>query len=102
MHAQAGSATLGFLGLQCIDLHSGGQSRWLAPQGVSLEEHGVGPRTNESAEGWGWLIGIGFDLKKRARFCSVFEAEGLREGPLAMADLDGPVPACRHGEVVGC
>ncbi len=102
IQAQAGAATVGFNGLQCTDLQSGCQSRWLAPQGVSLEEHGFVPRSNASAEGCGWLIGTGFDADRQASFCSVFEAERLADGPLAMAYLDGPVPACLHGKFVSC
>lgn len=94
----AGPAVFG--GLRRLDLSSGRQSGWQAPHEILMEEHVFVPRSGGSAEGDGWLIGTGFDGARGATFCSVFDAEHLADGPVAMAYLDGPMPACLHGEFV--
>ena len=100
MSREQGVASAVFTGLRRLDLIRGGQSVWRAPQEFLMEEHVFVPRPGGSGEGDGWLIGTGFDGARQATFCSVFEAGHLDAGPVAMAYLDGPMPACLHGEFV--
>jgi all-trans-8'-apo-beta-carotenal 15,15'-oxygenase len=87
-----------FNGVQHTDLNTGNHTRWEASSHLDLEEHVHVPSKATACEGAGWLVGTGFDAHRGASFCSVFNAESIESGPLAMAYLDGPVPACLHGQ----
>jgi carotenoid cleavage dioxygenase len=73
---------------------------WFADVGIVLEEHVHVPEHDHSPEGAGWLIGSGFDRTRNQSFCSVFDAERLEDGPLAVAYLNGSAPMALHGEFV--
>ena len=47
--------------------------------------------------GDGYLIGVGFDLKRQQTFGSVFDAGNLAAGPMAIIRLPYWVPNCFHG-----
>lgn len=67
------------------------------PEAV-VEEHVFVPRPGSSREGDGWLVGAGYDLRWRTSFASVFDAEHLSDGPLAVARLPYAVPHAFHGQ----
>ena len=87
----------GFDGLMRLDLDSGARQRFAFDEGVLLEEQLMVPRPGSTREGQGWLLGLGYDLKRQRSFASVFDAERLGEGPLARAWLPYWVPPGFHG-----
>lgn len=87
----------GFNAVMCRDGKSMDQDRYVFEEGVQLEEHILVPSTDSDQEGEGWLIGTGYNERLGASFCSVFNSRSLRNGPVAIAYLDGRVPACFHG-----
>ena len=80
--------------------NGGHRQVWFADVGIVLEEHVHVPEHDHSPEGAGWLIGSGFDRTRNQSFCSVFDAERLEDGPLAVAYLNGSAPMALHGEFV--
>jgi len=55
------------------------------------------PRPGSTKEGEGWLVGVGFDSNRQQSFASVFDAQNLSAGPMALACLPYWVPYCFHG-----
>lgn len=90
----------GFNAIQCTDLIHSVEQRWAFQAGFQLEEHVLIPPAEDQQEAGGWLIGTGFDTSRQASFCSIFEAQALEQGPLAMAYLNGAVPPCFHGPYI--
>ncbi|MFX8137419.1 carotenoid oxygenase family protein, partial [Acinetobacter baumannii] len=60
-------------------------------------EHVLVPRPGSTREGEGWLVGTGYDLRRRQSFLSVFDAMRLADGPVARAWLPYWVPYGFHG-----
>jgi carotenoid cleavage dioxygenase len=79
------------------DLTSGKQTRYQFPESVQIDEHIHVPLSSSAQEAEGWLIGTGYNARLNASFCSVFEAASIEQGPIAIAYLNGRVPACFHG-----
>ena len=97
---EAAASQRGFNAVQCTDLVSNAQQHWVFPSGIEAEEHVFVPFPGGDQESDGWLVGTGFDSHAGASFCSVFHAQSIAQGPLAMAYLDGEVPPCFHGSFV--
>lgn len=80
-----------------LDRDNGQRDAFVFGPDVVLEEHVFVPRPGSTREGEGWLVGAGFDLRWRGSFASVFDAEHLGDGPLAVARLPYAVPHAFHG-----
>ena len=65
--------------------------------GVVPEEHVFVPRRGGGTEDDGWLVGTFLDCERRATGVAVFDARGVRDGPVARAWLDYPLPLGFHG-----
>jgi all-trans-8'-apo-beta-carotenal 15,15'-oxygenase len=87
----------GFNGLMRLDIESGARERFSFGDDVVVEEHVLVPRPGSTREGEGWLVGMGYDVKRRRSFLSVFDAMRLADGPLARAWLPYAVPYGFHG-----
>jgi all-trans-8'-apo-beta-carotenal 15,15'-oxygenase len=87
----------GFNGLMRLDIESGARERFSFGSDIVVEEHVLVPRPGSSREGEGWLVGMGYDVKRRRSFLSVFDALRLAGGPLACAWLPYAVPYGFHG-----
>jgi len=87
----------GFNGLMRLDIESGARERFSFGNDVVVEEHVLVPRPGSTKEGEGWLVGMGYDVKRRRSFLSVFDALHLAGGPLARAWLPYAVPYGFHG-----
>jgi len=87
----------GFNGLMRLDIDSGARERFSFGHDVVVEEHVLVPRPGSTREGEGWLVGMGYDMKRRRSFLSVFNAMRLADGPLARAWLPYAVPYGFHG-----
>ena len=90
-------ARWGFNGLMRLDIESGARERFSFGADVVVEEHVLVPRPGSSREGEGWLVGMGYDARRRRSFLSVFDAMRLADGPLARAWLPYWAHYCFHG-----
>jgi len=88
----------GFNGLMRLDVDSGARERFSFGNDVVVEEHVMVPRPGSTREGEGWLVGMGYDVKRQRSFLSVFDAMRLADGPLARAWLPYWVPYGFHGK----
>jgi all-trans-8'-apo-beta-carotenal 15,15'-oxygenase len=86
-----------FSGLMRLDIETGKITRFDMGAQYSLEEHVFVPKPNSSKEGQGYLVGVGFDVERQTSFSSVFDAENLAAGPMALAYLPYWLPFCFHG-----
>lgn len=91
-------ARWGFNGLMRLDIESGARERFSFGNDIVVEEHVLVPRPGSTREGEGWLVGMGYDVKRRLSFLSVFDALHLADGPLARAWLPYAVPYGFHGK----
>lgn len=90
-------ARWGFNALMRLDIDSGARERFSFGNDVVVEEHVLVPKPGSTREGEGWLVGMGYDVKRRRSFLSVFDAMRLAGGPLARAWLPYAVPYGFHG-----
>ena len=81
-----------------LDIESGTRERFSFGADVVVEEHVLVPLPGSTREGEGWLVGMGFDVKRQRSFLSVFDAMRLGDGPLARAWLPYAVPYGFHGK----
>ncbi|WP_395010860.1 carotenoid oxygenase family protein [Undibacterium sp.] len=84
-------------GVMRLDLESGKTDAYDFGDRCRLEEHVVVPKAGSRKEGEAWLVGVGFDIEKQTSFASVFDAQNLSAGPVALAHLPYWVPHCFHG-----
>jgi carotenoid cleavage dioxygenase len=97
-HASALATRWGADALMCLDLDSGRRERFVFGADVVVEEHVLVPKPGSRREGEGWLVGMGYDLRRRQSFASVFDAEALSAGPMARVWLPYWVPYGFHGK----
>ncbi|MEJ6004523.1 carotenoid oxygenase family protein [Paucibacter sp. AS339] len=88
----------GYNGLMHLDIESGRRERFSFGNDVVLEEHVLVPKPNSSREGEGWLLGLGYDIKAKRSFASVFDAQALSAGLLARVWLPYWVSYGFHGK----
>ncbi len=87
----------GFDGLMRLDIETGARERFSFGRDTVVEEHVMVPRPGSTREGEGWLVGMGYDVRRRRSFLTVFDAMRLADGPLARAWLPYAVPYGFHG-----
>lgn len=87
----------GFTGVMRLDVESGKVDRFDFREDVALEEHVMVPKPGSAKEGEGWLVGVGFDVKRQQSFATVFDAMNLAAGPEAVIRLPYWTPMCFHG-----
>lgn len=87
----------GFNGIMRHSMTTAQAQYWIGEDSIELEEHVYAPKQPADLKGGGWMIGSGYHAERRQSFCSIFNAEHLENGPIAMAYLDGPTPLCFHG-----
>ncbi|MFG6457767.1 carotenoid oxygenase family protein [Roseateles sp. BYS96W] len=91
------SARWGFNGLMRLDIESSARERFSYGDDVVVEEHVMVPRPGSRGEGAGWLLGMGYDIRRERSFLDVFDAQALGAGPIARAWLPYAVPYGFHG-----
>lgn len=84
-------------GVMRLDVESGKTDCFDFGAECRLEEHVVVPKRGSKKEGEAWLVGVGFDVQRQTSFASVFDAQNLSAGPVALAHLPYWVPHCFHG-----
>jgi carotenoid cleavage dioxygenase len=97
-HGADAGARWGADALMRLDLDSGRRERFVFGADVVVEEHVLVPKPGSRREGEGWLLGTGYDLRRRQSFASVFDAEALSAGPLARVWLPYWVPYGFHSK----
>lgn len=86
-----------FNGLMRLHVDSGKKDVFDFGDRYRLEEHVVVPKRGSRNEGEAWLVGVGFDVDRQTSFASVFDAQNLSAGPVALAHLPYWLPHCFHG-----
>lgn len=87
----------GFNGLMRLNIDSGERERFAFGQDTVLEEHVLVPKPGSTREGEGWLLGMGYDIRRERSFASIFDAQALSAGPLARVWLPHALPYGFHG-----
>ena len=64
-----------------LDIESGARERFSFGNDTVVEEHVLVPKPGSTREGDGWLVGMGYDVKRQRSFLSVFDAMALAAGP---------------------
>jgi carotenoid cleavage dioxygenase len=86
----------GFNALQRLDVERGRVDAFAFDAHTVVEEHVLVPKPGSQREGQGWLVGTGFNARTQRCFASVFDAEALSAGPLAIVELPYWVPFGFH------
>jgi carotenoid cleavage dioxygenase len=92
--------SFGFNAVQRLDTDSGLIDRYVWSDAAVIEEQLPVPRSATAREGDGWLVGTGFDVRRQVSFISVFDAQRVAAGPLAIARLPYALPFGFHGNFV--
>ncbi len=87
----------GLNGIMRLDVETGKTDRFSFGDSAILEEHVFVPKRGSQREGEGYLIGVGFDVKRQQSFGTVFDGSNLAAGPMAIIRLPYWVPTCFHG-----
>lgn len=87
----------GLNGVMRLDVDSGKTDRYSFGDAATVEEHAFVPKPGSNREGDGYLIGVGFDIKRQQSFGTVFDGNNLAAGPMAIVRLPYWVPTCFHG-----
>jgi carotenoid cleavage dioxygenase-like enzyme len=86
-----------FTGVVHLDLETGRDAAWEAPEGDSLSESVFVPRAADAPEGDGWLLTVQHLGRENRSDLLVFDAQAVAAGPLARVMLTHRVPAGFHG-----
>jgi carotenoid cleavage dioxygenase-like enzyme len=84
-------------GLAHIDHAQGTVSTWMPEPGDRCGEPVFVPRRADAAEGDGYVLSVIFRAETQCSELAVFDAQSLKSGPLALAQLSHRVPAGFHG-----
>ncbi|MDM4765487.1 carotenoid oxygenase family protein [Pelomonas sp. SE-A7] len=90
----------GFDAVMRLDLDSGKRERFSLGPDCVVEEQLLVPKSGSRREGEAWLVGSGYDLRRKQSFLTVFDAEAITAGPLARVWLPYWVPYGFHGRFV--
>ena len=89
----------GFNRVIAMDRTSESENHYTYNDNTLAEEHIFVPEP-ETRQGQGWLIGTGYDWHKGVTTVSVFNAQQIQDGPVAMATLPYSLPLGLHGQFV--
>jgi len=80
-----------------VDTDSGKVDGYAFGAGWQVEEHVLVPRRHARSETDGYLVGVAQDLRAGVTVMTVFDAAGVKDGPVALARLPYRAPHCFHG-----
>jgi len=83
-----------------LDIETGGLSTYTYAATTIPEEHLFVPKPGSDSEDDGWIVGTSLDFAAGVSRVSVFDAQHLHEGPLAVASLPYAIPLGFHGTFV--
>ena len=84
-------------GITHYDLQTGRNATWNAGVDDRFGEPVFVPRTEDAAEGDGWVLSVIYRSEEGRSDLAVFEATDIAKGPVALAHLSSRVPAGFHG-----
>jgi len=84
-------------GITHYDLQTGRNATWNAGADDRFGEPVFVPRTENAAEGDGWVLSVIYRSEEGRSDLAVFEATDIAKGPVALAHLSSRVPAGFHG-----
>jgi len=95
--ASSASPDLRLDSVNLVDTDSGKVDGYAFGAGWQVEEHVLVPRRNARSETDGYLVGVAQDLRAGVTVMTVFDAAGVKDGPVALARLPYRAPHCFHG-----
>ncbi|HYX04638.1 MAG TPA: carotenoid oxygenase family protein, partial [Reyranella sp.] len=84
-------------GITHYDLATGKNATWTAEPADRFGEPIFVPRSDDAAEGDGWVLSVLYRGAEGRSDLAVFEATDIDRGPVALAHLSSRVPAGFHG-----
>lgn len=94
-------ASLGLHGIVHVDGNGARKGHYLLPKGDTISEPVFVARSNDSAEGDGWLLAAVWRARENRSDLAVFNATDVAGGPVALVKLGHRVPDGFHGNWVG-
>ena len=88
-----GADTPGFDQIALVDVETGGTQRFTYGDDWLVEEHVFAARSG--VERCDWIVGTAIDLRARQTVLSVFEADGISNGPMLQARFPYALPLGR-------
>ncbi|MEM7098551.1 MAG: carotenoid oxygenase family protein [Pseudomonadota bacterium] len=79
------------------DLQTGSSKIWSLSPGDCVSEPAFVPKTKESQEGDGWLVGFIYRAETNTSAIAVLDANAIDAGPIATVQMDTRVPNGFHG-----
>ena len=83
-----------------FDMENGRREYFRYPEGQIPEEHLYVPRPGTDPESRDWVLGTAYDWRRGAHVLTLFDAEGIADGPVATAELPYAIPLGLHGRFV--
>ena len=80
-----------------LDTKTGRSDGYRFGDGVLVEEHVFVPKERNAAPDVGWLVGTVLDVKRARSGVAIFDAQRLKDGPVALATMDRTSPLGFHG-----
>jgi carotenoid cleavage dioxygenase-like enzyme len=90
----------GFSGIAHVDGNGARKAAYLLPLGDTLSEPVFVPRSDDAAEGDGWLLSVIWRSETNCSDLAVFNATDIDAGPAALVHLGHRVPDGFHGNWV--
>jgi carotenoid cleavage dioxygenase len=87
----------GLSGLMHVNSRGARRGQYRLPGHDTISEPIFVPRSNNSAEGDGWLLSVIWRAAENRSDLAIFEAGGLEAGPIALVQLAHRVPDGFHG-----
>jgi len=91
----------GFPGIAHVDGNGARKATYLLPLGDTLSEPVFVPRSDDAAEGNGWLLSVIWRSETNCSDLAIFNATDIDAGPAALVHLGHRVPDGFHGNWVG-
>ena len=80
-----------------LNVDTGEVQKFRYPEFLIPEEHVFAPDPAGADESQGWLIGTALNWEDRSTVLSIFDANMVEAGPVAMATIPEPMPLGLHG-----
>jgi carotenoid cleavage dioxygenase-like enzyme len=88
-------------GIAHVDGDGARRGRYVLPSGDTISEPVFVARTDDAAEGDGWLLAVVWRARDNCSDLAVFNATDVAAGPIALVHLGHRVPDGFHGNWVG-
>ena len=90
-----------FNGIGCRDHQKGETTVYTADAGCVMEEPIFVPRSDTSGDGEGYVLSMMYDPSANTSSLTLFDAENIKDGPMARVRMDHRVPFGFHGNWCG-